>query len=124
MQTSTITLTQDNSGARKVKCIKIYKKPGRSQACIGDEIQVIVIKLRNRGLIRVKKSELHLAVVTRLTSPIFRKKKGYFFKFDKSSVVLLNKKKTPIGTRLFGPVSSELRNKNFLKIISLASSTL
>jgi len=121
MTISTVTLTQDNSGARKVKCIKIYKKPGRSTAGVGDEIQVIVVRLRNRGLIRVRKSELHLALVTRTATTNFRKQKGYFLKFDSTSVVLLNKKKTPLGTRLFGPIPSELRKKNYLKIISLAS---
>jgi large subunit ribosomal protein L14 len=84
---STIAFTQDNSGARKVKCIKVYKKPGRGQAAVGDEIKVIIVKLRNRGLIRVKKSEMHLAVVTRIRTPIFRKRKGYFFKCDLSTVV-------------------------------------
>jgi large subunit ribosomal protein L14 len=121
---SAVVLTQDNSGARKVKVIKIYKKPGRGRAFIGDLIQVIVVRLRNRGLIRVKKSELHLALVTRIATPIFRFKSGYFFKFDVSCVVLLTKKKTPIGTRLFGPVSKELRTKNYLKILSLASTTI
>ncbi len=118
---STVVYTMDNSGARKVRCIRVYKKPGRSKATVGDLVKVIVIKLRNRGFIRVKKSELHVALVTRVSVPVFRIKKGYFFKFDISSVVLLSKKNTPIGTRIFGPVSKELRNKNYLKIISLAS---
>jgi len=121
---SAITFTQDNSGARKIKVIKVYKKPGRGRAFIGDFVQVIVVRLRNRGLIRVKKSELHLALVTRIATPIFRFKKGYFFKFDVSSAILLTKKKTPIGTRLFGPVSQELRTQNFLKIVSLALTTV
>jgi len=122
---STITTTMDNSGARRVRCIKVYKKPGRSAAAVGDIIKVIIINLRNRGLIRVKKSEMHIALVTRTAVPLFRSKKGYFLKFDTSSVVLLVKKTlTPTGTRVFGPCSKELRKKNFLKIISLASNII
>jgi large subunit ribosomal protein L14 len=124
---STITVSMCNSGARKVKCIKVYKKPGRGKAGVGDVVKVIVISLRNRGFIRVKKSELHIALVTRISTPVFRLKKGYFFKFDTSAVVLLAKKNKTnsfnlIGTRIFGPCSKELRKKNYLKISTLASS--
>jgi large subunit ribosomal protein L14 len=122
---STVTTTMDNSGARQVRCIKVFKKPGRSKAIVGDMIKVIILSLRPRGLVRVKKSELHFALVTRISTPLFRLKHGYFFKFDSSAVVLLAKKNlTPSGTRIFGPCSKELRNKNFLKIVSLASNLI
>ncbi len=117
---STVVLTMDNSGARRVRCIKIYKKPGRSRAVVGDVLKVIVVRLRNRGMIRVKQGEVHIAVVTRISTPIFRNKKGIFFKFDKNTVVMLSKKKVPVGTRIFGPCAKELRNKNFSRIISLS----
>lgn len=122
---ATVTTTMDNSGARHVRCIKVYQKPGRAKATVGDLIKVIILDLRNRGLIRVKKSEMHVALVTRVSVPLFRKKSGYFFKFDSSSVILLAKKNlSPTGTRIFGPCSKELRKKNYLKIISLASKIL
>lgn len=122
---STVTTTMDNSGARHVKCIKVLRKPGRSKAAVGDIIKVIIISLRTRGLVRVKKSELHFALVTRVATPLFRSKHGYFFKFDSSAVVLLAKKNlTPAGTRIFGPCSKELRKKNYLKIITLASNLI
>lgn len=118
---STVVLTTDNSGARRVKVIKVYNKPGRGRAFVGDMIKVIIVRLRNRGLIRVKKGEIHFALVTRTSIPVFRIKKGYFFKFDVSSVIILSKKKVPLGTRLFGPCPKELRKKNFLKVVSLSS---
>ena len=126
MVISTVAYTMDNSGARRVKVIKIYKKPGRSQAAVGDLLKVIVVRLRNRGFFRVKKSELHLALVTRIAKPVLRKKKGYFIRFDTSSVILLRQNgKTPIGTRFFGPMPKELRTgtpfTGFLKIIALSS---
>jgi large subunit ribosomal protein L14 len=123
--TSTVTITMDNSGSRQVRCIKVFKKPGRSHATVGDVIKVIILNLRQKGLVRVKKSELHFALVTRVSVPLFRKKHGYYFKFDSSAVVLLAKKTlTPSGTRIFGPCSKELRNKNYLKIVSLASTLI
>ena len=118
---STVIITMDNSGARRVRCIKIYKKPGRKSAQTGDLIQIIVVKLRNRGFIRVKKGELHTAVVSRISSTVFRKKKGYFIKFDANSVIILSKKKMPIGTRFFGPCAREIRNHKFVKLISIST---
>ena len=123
---STILLTMDNSGAKQVKCIKIYKKPGRGHGIIGDMLQVLIISIRNRGFIRVKKGEINYAVLSRTSINIFRSTKGYFFKFDKSACVLLSKKKLPIGTRIFGPCSKELRKKNnsTSRILSLSSKIL
>ena len=118
---STVILTMDNSGARRVRCIKIYKKPGRSRGVVGDLIKVIVLRLRNRGFIRVKRGEIHIALISRISTPVFRTKKGYFFKFDINTVIVLSKKKTPIGTRLFGPCSRELRNKNLIRITALST---
>lgn len=121
---STVVLTMDNSGARRVRCLKIYKKPGLSYAFIGDILLVIVVRLRNRGLMRVTKGDIYTCLVTRITERIFRKKRGYFFKFDTNTVIMLNKKGLPIGTRIFGPVSKELLNKGFNRIISLCSKIL
>jgi large subunit ribosomal protein L14 len=120
---STNLITMDNSGAKKVKCIKVYKKPGRARtgAKIGDLIQVIIVNLRNRGLIRVKKGEIYTGIVTRISTIIFRKKKGYHIKFDLNAIILLSKKKLPIGTRFIGPCSKELINKHFIKIASISS---
>ncbi len=118
---STNLITMDNSGAKKVKCIKVYKKPGRGGAYVGDLIQVIIVSLRNRGLIRLKKGEIYTAVVTRITTIIFRKKRGYFIKFDKNTVIILSKKKLPVGTRFLGPSSKELKNKYFIRIASLST---
>ena len=120
---STNLVTMDNSGAKKVKCIKVYKKPGRARtgAKIGDLIQVIIVNLRNRGLIRVKKGEIYTGIVTRISTIIFRKKKGYHIKFDLNAIILLSKKKLPIGTRFIGPSSKELVNKHFIKIASLST---
>ena len=121
---STVVLTMDNSGARRVRCLKICKKPGLSYAFIGDILLVIVVRLRNRGLMRVTKGDIYTCLVTRITERIFRKKRGYFFKFDTNTVIMLNKKGLPIGTRIFGPVSKELLNKGFNRIISLCSKIL
>ena len=121
---STNMITMDNSGAKQVRCIKVYKKPGRAGAIIGDLIQVIVVKLRNKGLIRVRRGEIYTALVTRISTVLFRKKLGYFFKFDLNTVIILSKKKLPIGTRLFGPCSIELRNKYLLRISSISTKTI
>ena len=121
---STIVLTMDNSGARRVKCIKIYKKPGLSYAVIGDLLLVLVVRLRNRGLMRVTKGDIYTCVVTRISERIFRKKRGYFFKFDFNTVIMLNKKGLPIGTRFFGPICKELVNKGYNRILSLCSKIL
>ena len=121
---STVILAMDNSGARRVRCIRIYKKPGISYATVGDLLLILVIRLRNRGLIRVKRGEIHTCVVARISSRVFRKNLGYFFKFDFNSVILLTKKGTPIGTRIFGPCSKELRTKGFGRIASLCPKIL
>lgn len=118
---STVILTMDNSGARRVRCIKIYKKSGRATGVVGDLVKIIILRLRNRGFIRVKKGEIHIALISRISTPVFRKKNGYFFKFDINTVIVLSKKKTPVGTRLFGPCARELRNKHLVRISSLTT---
>ena len=121
---STVILTMDNSGARRVRCIRIYKKPGLSYAKVGDLLLVIVVRLRTKGLINVKRGEFCNCVITRTTHRLFRKTLGYFLKFDFNTVVLLSKKGLPIGTRLFGPCSHELKNKGYNRILSLCSTIL
>ena len=121
IQPSTVVLTIDNSGARRVRCIKVYKKPGKGQGKVGDILKIIVLRLRNRGFIRVNKGEIHLGLITRVSVPVFRLKKGYFFKFDFNTIIVLSKKNTPIGTRLFGPCAKELRNKFGTKIPTLTT---
>ena len=121
---STVILTMDNSGARRVRCIRIYKKPALSFAKVGDLILSIVVRLRTKGLINVKRGEFVNAVVVRITFKIFRKTLGYFLKFDCNAVVLISKKGLPLGTRLFGPCSRELKKKGYTRIISLCSTIL
>lgn len=114
----------DNSGARRVRCICIYKKPGICYATIGDILLVIVVRLRNRGLMRVSKGDILTCLVTRITERIYRKQKGYYFKFDCNTVIMLTKKGMPTGTRIFGPCSYELIFKGFQRISTLCSSIL
>ena len=120
----TVILTMDNSGARRVRCICIYKKPGLSYARIGDILLVIVVRLRNRGLMRVSKGQILKCIVTRMTERLFRKRRGYFFKFDTNTVIVLNKKDLPMGTRIFGPCSVELLQRGYNRIVSLCSTIL
>ena len=111
----------DNSGARKVQCIKVLGGSKRRFASIGDEIVVSVKDAIPRG--RVKKGDVLRAVIVRTTKGINRAN-GELIRFDTNAVVLINKQKEPIGTRIFGPVTRELRGKGFMKIISLAPEVL
>jgi large subunit ribosomal protein L14 len=111
----------DNSGARKVQCIKVLGGSKRRFASIGDEIVVSVKDAIPRG--RVKKGDVLRAVIVRTAKGINRVN-GEEIRFDTNAVVLINKQKEPIGTRIFGPVTRELRNKGFMKIISLAPEVL
>lgn len=117
----TVVLTMDNSGARRVRCICIYKKPGICHAIVANILLVIVTRLRNRGLMRVSKGQILKCIITRTKERVYRKSHGYFFKFDLNTVIMLNKKDLPIGTRIFGPCSKELITKGFLRIASLCS---
>lgn len=107
----------DNSGARRVQCIKVLGGSKRGFASIGDVIVVSIKDAIPRG--RVKKGAVHKAVIVRTSTPL-KREDGTSIRFDKNAAVLLNANKEPIGTRIFGPVTRELRGKKFMKIISLA----
>jgi len=107
----------DNSGARRVMCIKVLGGSKRKFASVGDIIVVSVKEAIPRG--RVKKGEVTKAVIVR-TSKDIRRADGSVIRFDRNAAVLINAQKEPIGTRIFGPVPRELRAKNHMKIISLA----
>ncbi|MBX7146376.1 MAG: 50S ribosomal protein L14 [Alphaproteobacteria bacterium] len=111
----------DNSGARRVQCIKVLGGSKRKYASIGDIIVVSVKEAIPRG--RVKKGDVHQAVIVR-TSKDIRRPDGSVIRFDKNAAVLINKQGEPIGTRIFGPVTRELRAKKFMKVISLAPEVL
>ena len=111
----------DNSGARRVMCIKVLGGSKRRYASVGDKIVVSVKEAIPRG--RVKKGDVLQAIVVRTSSPI-KRKDGSLIRFDKNAAVIVNKQSEPIGTRIFGPVPRELRAKNHMKIISLAPEVL
>lgn len=111
----------DNSGARKVMCVKVLGGSKRRTAGIGDIIVVSIKEAIPRG--RVKKGTVHKAVIVR-TSKALKRDDGSIIRFDRNAAVLLNAAGEPIGTRIFGPVTRELRSKNFMKIISLAPEVL
>jgi large subunit ribosomal protein L14 len=107
----------DNSGARKVMCIKVLGGSHRRYANIGDIIKVSIKEAIPRG--RVKKGEVYNAVVVRTKKGV-RRTDGSLIRFDGNAAVILNNQHQPIGTRIFGPVTRELRSEKFMKIISLA----
>lgn len=111
----------DNSGARRVMCIKVLGGAGRKFASVGDVIVVSVKDAIPRG--KVKKGEVHRAVIVRTKRDI-RRPDGSTIRFDKNAAVLITKQNEPIGTRIFGPVTRELRAKQFMKIVSLAPEVL
>ena len=111
----------DNSGARRVQCIKVLGGSCRKIAGVGDVIVVSVKEAIPRG--KVKKGDVYRAVIVR-TSKEIRRNDGTVIRFDKNAAVLLNKQNEPIGTRIFGPVTRELRSRNFMKIVSLAPEVL
>ena len=111
----------DNSGARRVQCIKILGGSHRRYAAIGDIIKVSVKDAIPRG--KVKKGDVFNAVVVRTKKGV-RRPDGSIIRFDTNAAVLLNNQNQPIGTRIFGPVTRELRSERFMKIISLAPEVL
>ena len=111
----------DNSGAKRVQCIKVLGGSKRRTATIGDIIVVSVKEAIPRG--RVKKGDVHQAVIVRTAFPV-RRADGSAIRFDRNAAVLINKQQEPIGTRIFGPVVRELRAKKHMKIISLAPEVL
>ncbi|EKF74422.1 50S ribosomal protein L14 [Alcanivorax hongdengensis A-11-3] len=121
IQTETMLEVADNSGARRVQCIKVLGGSHRRYAGIGDIIKVTVKEAIPRG--RVKKGDVMTAVVVRTRKGV-RRQDGSLIRFDENAAVLLNNNKAPIGTRIFGPVTRELRTEQFMKIISLAPEVL
>ena len=111
----------DNSGARRVQCIKVIGGSKRKFASVGDVIIVAVKEAIPKG--KVNKGDVHHAVIVRTAKEI-RRNDGSSIRFDKNAAVLINKQQEPIGTRIFGPVTRELRAKKFMKIISLAPEVL
>ena len=111
----------DNSGARRVQCIKVLGGSRRKYASVGDVIVVSIKEAIPRG--KVKKGDVMKAVVVRVRKDI-RRPDGSVIRFDRNAAVLISKQDEPIGTRIFGPVTRELRAKKFMKIISLAPEVL
>ncbi|HET7308474.1 MAG TPA: 50S ribosomal protein L14 [Gammaproteobacteria bacterium] len=121
IQMQTVLDAADNSGARHIRCIKVLGGSKRRYAGIGDVIKVSVNDAIPRG--RVKKGEVYNAVVVRTRKGV-RRPDGSLIRFDGNAAVLLNNKLEPIGTRIFGPVTRELRTERFMRIISLAPEVL
>lgn len=121
IQQQTNLIVADNSGAKTVQCIKVLGGSKRMSAGIGDVIVVAVQQAISGG--KVKKGDVKKAVIVRTVFPI-KREDGTVINFDDNSVVLLANANEPIGTRIFGPVARELRNKNFTKICSLAHEVL
>ena len=117
IQTESYLEVADNSGARRVMCIKVLGGSKRRYARVGDIIKVTVKEAIPRG--KVKKGQVMCAVVVRTRKGV-RRADGSLVKFDENAAVLLNNTDAPIGTRIFGPVTRELRGEKFMKIISLA----
>lgn len=121
IQTQSYLDVADNSGARRVMCIKVLGGSHRRYAAVGDIIKVTVKEAIPRG--KVKKGQVMKAVVVRTRKGV-RRQDGSLIKFDDNAAVLLNQQDAPIGTRIFGPVTRELRGEKFMKIISLAPEVL
>jgi large subunit ribosomal protein L14 len=121
IQMQSVLNVADNSGAKRVQCIKVLGGSRRKYAGIGD-IVVVSVKEALPGS-KVKKGELRRAVIVRTAKEVGRPD-GTYIKFDDNSAVLISPQKEPIGTRIFGPVARELRAKNFMKIVSLAPEVL
>ena len=121
IQQETRLTVADNSGAKEVLCIKVLGGSRKKYAKLGDLIVVTVKKAIPGGV--VKKGEVTKAVIVR-TRKELRRKDGSYIRFDDNAAVLINAQKQPIGTRVFGPVSRELRNEEFMRIISLAPEVL
>lgn len=121
IQMQTVLDAADNSGARRIQCIKVLGGSKRRYAGVGDVIKVTVKDAIPRG--KVKKGEIYSAVVVRTRKGV-RRSDGSLIRFDGNAAVLLNARLEPIGTRIFGPVTRELRTTRFMKIISLAPEVL
>jgi large subunit ribosomal protein L14 len=117
----TMLQVADNSGAKRLQCIQVIGSTRKSSATIGDIISVSVKVAIPGGL--VKKGQVAKAVIVRTTKET-RREDGSFIRFDENAAVIINDAKEPIGTRIFGPVARELRDKKFMKIVSLAPEVL
>jgi len=117
----TLLRVADNSGAKSLFCIRVHGGTRRRYASVGDIISVSVKVAIPNGL--VKKGEVKKAVVVRTRKEI-RRKDGSYIRFDENAAVIINDNREPVGTRIFGPVARELRDKNFMKIVSLAPEVL
>lgn len=120
IQEETDLAVADNSGARRVRCFRVLGQ-SRKYAGVGNLIRVAVKEAQPNGI--VKKGQVCLAVIVRTAYPI-RRSDGSFVRFDSSACVIVDEKKNPVGSRIFGPVARELRDMNFTKIISLAPEVL
>ena len=121
IQTQTLLNVADNSGAKKVYCIKVLGDSRKRYARIGDLISCSVKTAIPGG--NVKKGEVVTAVVVRTKKEI-RRRDGSYIRFDENAAVIINKENEPVGTRIFGPVARELRERNFMRIVSLAPEVL
>ena len=121
IQMQSVLQAADNSGARRLMCVKVLGGSRRRYAAIGDVIKVTVKEAIPRG--KVKKGEMYNAVVVRTRAGV-RRADGSVIRFDSNAAVLLNNQLQPIGTRIFGPVTRELRSERFMKIVSLAPEVL
>jgi len=121
IQVETQLEVADNSGAKRVQCIKVLGGSKRRYASVGDVITVAVKDAIPRG--KVKKGDVTRAVVVRTAKDV-KRKDGTVIRFDKNAAVILDKKQEPVGTRIFGPVAREIRAKGFMKIVSLAPEVL
>lgn len=121
IQTESVLDVADNSGAKKLRTIKVLGGSKRRYASIGDVVVVSVREALPNG--KVKKGDIHRAVIVRTKKEI-RRKDGTYIRFDVNSAVLVNKDGEPIGTRIFGPVARELRAKQYMRIVSLAPEVL
>lgn len=117
IQMRTIFEVSDNTGAKRASCIGVLKRSGKRFAVIGDIVRVNIKESTPEAI--VKKGEKALGVIVRTKAPI-RRKDGSYLRFDSNALVIIDNQNNPRGTRIFGPVARELREKNFMKIISLA----
>jgi len=121
IQTESVLDVADNSGAKRVKCLKVLGGSKRRYASVGDVITVSIKEAAPNS--KVKKGQIHRAVIVRTKKEI-RRQDGSYIRFDKNSAVLISKDNEPLGSRIFGPVARELRGRSFMKIISLAPEVL
>ena len=121
IKVETVLDVADNSGAKKVLCFRILGGSRRQSATVGD---IVVVSIREAAPeSKVKKGEVHRAVIVRTKKEV-RRADGSYIRFDNNAAVIINDQKEPIGTRIFGPIARELRGKNFMKIVSLAPEVL